>query len=127
MSTSIVVRDPLTSAAAWIGGSGRPYTELVIESNQNKWARQGTPCGITCTLAQNVRIQIRYDYDGNHGFHVDAYKNEQHRVYVWEGNRAGTNVAIADYTRALEHMNNTYISGGQESVATAFLSGRREI
>lgn len=107
----------------------RVHKQLTLRNqlNQNQWALQGNPCGITCTLANNVRVQMRYDYDATNGFHVDAYKNGEHHVYVMgspSGAKTGPgNVGIGQYTTSLGFMNNRYRTQDQQGMVATFLSG----
>lgn len=71
---------------------------------------------------------MRYDYDKENGFHVDAYKGGDHRIYVLEGNPKGTkagpgNVGVDQYTRSLRFMNDRYRTEDQKSMVAAFLAG----
>ena len=77
---------------------------------------------------------MRYDYDEINGFHLDAYKLDrgEHRIYAMAGPGEGTalgpgNVAIREYTTALQWMNNRWESKKEEdSMARAFLLGQKQ-
>jgi hypothetical protein len=71
---------------------------------------------------------MRYDYDPEKGFHVDAIKNKEHRAYIRQGEKGaaagGGNTAYEDYRRAMNSMNDRLKTESEKDMMEAFLNGR---
>ncbi|GLI78699.1 hypothetical protein PoHVEF18_007020 [Penicillium ochrochloron] len=109
------VRDPLGSAAAWISDGRRSNV---------KFSNFDGICGINGVFAGNVDFQMRYDWDPDKGFHVNAIKGNEVRAFILQGQQPGSNVGVDWHLRALKFLNNRRNGLGDQAAMTTFMSGR---
>ncbi len=81
-------------------------------------------CGINGVFAGNVDFQMRYDWDPNKGFHVNAIKGNEVRAFILENQQPGSNVGVDWHLRALNFLNNRRNGMGDQAAMTTFMSGR---
>lgn len=83
-------------------------------------------CGINGVFAGNVNFQMRYDWDPNKGFHVNATKGNEVRAFILENlafKSPDSNVGVDWHLRALNFLNNRRNTLGDQAAMTAFMSG----
>lgn len=76
------VRNPLRAAAAWVRhDASRKFTYLWKNA---KFTGYEGVVGVDGELDGGVKFQLRYDWDTNHGFHVNAKKKESRGTTYWK-------------------------------------------
>ncbi|KAJ5505369.1 hypothetical protein N7453_004326 [Penicillium expansum] len=113
------VENPLGEAAAWIGGGdSRPLTSF--QWKYAKFNGYDGVCGIDGVLAGNVQIQMRYDWDPDKGFHVNATKKDNTYAFIYRGS---SNVGVDMFNRAMRDLNERKRYAGSEEAAATFMRG----
>lgn len=100
--------------------SKRVHQWLIICNQDAKFNGYKGVCGIDGVLAGNVQIQMRYDWDPEKGFHVNATKKDENYAFIYRGS---SNVGVDMFNRAMKDLNERKRYAGGKEAAAAFIRG----
>lgn len=107
--------------------SKRVDQELMFYNQRVRYNGADQVYGVSGVLSGNINIKMCYGMDSLRGFHVEAEKKGERRIYVLKGTNPHTGARMKEgaewYGRALYYMHCRVLSDGEQLAVGLFLSG----